>query len=143
MKTIEQIALSVAQEMDILWFEGKESEDGIVKQEAIDFAKQFLDAWLAQQEPVAWVDTVTSPRPRCITNLDYRSVTEAESGVEYVPLFLAAPPAVPEGYVLVPKEPSEEMCAEGCLKVGALYGHHGARSMYQAMIAAAPKGDQE
>ena len=140
MKTIEQIALEMAQEMDILWFEGKESEDGIVKQEAIDFAQKFLAAYLEQQEPVAW----------CYVQSGYTHYTDDKRdwydapGIEEVtPLFLATQPAVPEGYVLVPKEPSEEMCAEGCLKVCALYGHHGARSMYQAMIAAAPKGEQE
>ena len=80
------------------------------------------------QEPVAWYD-----KHGMITHDVFEGVT---------PLFLAPSPAIPEGYVLVPKEPSEEMCAEGCLKVGALYGHHGARSMYQAMIAAA-QGEQE
>ena len=133
MKTIDEVIEDVAKEVGA----------NAMCKDPVAFAVKVNSAYLAQQEPVAWVDTVTSPRPRCITNLDYRSVTEAESGVEYVPLFLAPPPAVPEGYVLVPKEPTEEMCAEGCLKVGALYGNRGARSMYQAMIAAAPKGDQE
>jgi len=50
---------------------------------------------------VAWVDTLDTARPRCITNLDYRSVTEAKLGVEYVPLFLS--PTIPEGMALVPK----------------------------------------
>ena len=121
MKTIEQIALEVAQEMGLIANSVYEA-----------FAKQFIAAYLEQQEPVAW----------CYVQSGYTHYTDDKRdwydapGIEEVtPLFLA-PPAVPEGYVLVPKEPSEEMCAEGCLKLGALYGHHGARSMYQAMIAA-------
>ena len=146
MKTIEQIALSVAQEMDILWFEGKESEDGIVKQEAIDFAQKFLAAWLAQQEPVAWVSghlRYAFERTERYVPIAVEVSLVNMGWKNQIPLFLAPPPAIPEGMCLVPKEPTEEMCAEGCLKVGALYGNHGARSMYQAMIAAAPKGDQE
>ena len=130
MKSIEQIALEVAQEMGLIANSVYEA-----------FAKQFLAAWLAQQEPVAWllgrvVDSFAAD--------GYETCTEAEAkSFGGFPVFLATTPAVPEGYVLVPKEPTEEMCAEGCLKVGALYDNHGARSMYQAMIAAAPKGEQE
>ena len=140
MKTIEEIALELLPDSRLkehLWFKGTRP---IEKDVAIDFAKQFLAAYLEQQEPVAW----------CYVQSGYTHYTDDKRdwydapGIEEVtPIFLAPPPAVPEGYVLVPKEPSEEMCAEGCLKVGALYGHHGARSMYQAMIAAAPKGEQE
>ena len=135
MKSIEQIALETAQEMGLIANSVYEA-----------FAKQFLDAWLAQQEPVAWVDTVTSPRPRCITNLDYRSVTEAESGVEYVPLFLAPPPAIPEDMCLVPLEPTERMLEEAYVFGNCMLqatNKCDPALLYKAMIAAAPKGEQE
>ena len=56
-----------------------------------------------------------------------------------LPLFLAPPPAIPEGYVLVPKEPSEAM-----LKAGnkSMLGSGNWRTLYKAMIAAA-QGEQE
>jgi len=42
MKTVEQIAISTAEDLGIIWHEGKVSEEGILQQEAIDFAKAFL-----------------------------------------------------------------------------------------------------
>ena len=128
MKTIEQIALEVAQEMGA----------NAMCKDPVGFAAKVNAAWLAQQEPVAWISNESIYRLKHGGNSKGTvPVHLMRSGVSKIPLFLAPPPAVPEGYILVPKEPSEEMCAEGCLKVGALYGHHGARSMYQAMVAAA------
>ena len=54
------------------------------------------------KEAVAWVDTLEAAQPRCVTNLDYRSVTEAKLGVEYIPLFLS--PTIPEGWAQIPPE---------------------------------------
>ena len=131
MKTIEQIARDLGDDWDATLPEDKAFIESV--------AKSYLAAWLAQQTPVAWllgrvVDSFAAD--------GYETCTEAEAkSFGGFPVFLAPPPAVQEGYVIVPKEPTEEMCAEGCLKVGALYGHHGARSMYQAMIAAA-QGEQ-
>jgi hypothetical protein len=45
--------------------------------------------------PVAWVDTLDTARPRCVTSLDYRSVTEAKLGVEYIPLYAIQQPPAP------------------------------------------------
>ena len=133
MKTIEQIALEVA--------EAPGNQEGV-----IEFAVAVHTAWFAQQEPVGWVSghlRYAFERTESYVPIAVEVSLVNMGWKNQIPLFLAPPPAVPEGYVLVPLEPSEEMCAEGCLKVGALYGHHGARSMYQAMIAAAPKGEQE
>ena len=87
MKTIEEIALETAHEMDIIWYEGKETEDGIAQQEAIDFAKKFLAAWLAQQEPVAYM----APSGTCVTAEDV-SYTPNLTDYYTIPLY-AAPPA--------------------------------------------------
>ena len=132
MKTIEQIALEVA--------EAPGNQEGV-----IEFAVAVHTAWFAQQEPVGWVSghlRYAFERTERYVPIAVEVSLVNMGWKNQIPLFLAPPPAVPEGYVLVPLEPSEEMCAEGCLKVGALYGHHGARSMYQAMIAAA-QGEQE
>ena len=122
MKTIDEISLEVAQDMGLIANSVYEA-----------FAKQFLAAWLAQQEPVAWAATSDEGK---VEALGFNASRRFDT-----PLFLAPPPAVPDGYVLVPKEPTKEMLSAGCQKLGALYGHHGARSMYQAMIAA--QGEQE
>ena len=46
-------------------------------------------------------------------------------------------PAIPEGYALVPVEPTLEMIEAGRASLGALYGQHGAMTAYRAMLAAA------
>ena len=87
MKTIEQIALETNDKLDKPFF----YDHG-----AIDFAKEFLAAWLEQsQEPVAWMGR------------DGEDFSYKESSYFTKPLFLAPQPATLEGYVLVPKEPSD------------------------------------
>ena len=68
MKTVEQIALEIANELGIIWREGCGFESGIVEVEAIDFAEKFLAAWLEQQsqEPVAYM----APSGTCVTAED-------------------------------------------------------------------------
>ena len=89
MKTIEQIALEVADEMGIVWREGCDFESGIVEVEAIDFAEKFLAAWLEQQsqEPVAYM----APSGTCVTAEDV-SYTPNWTDYYTIPLY-AAPPA--------------------------------------------------
>ena len=157
MKTTEQIALEVADEMGIVWREGCDFESGIVEVEAIAFAEKFLAAWLEQQsqEPVAymapsgtcvtaedvsytpnWTDYYTIPLyaapPPAKVEPSQEPVAWASGHLRYaferteryiplsvevslvnlgwknqLPLFLAPQPTIPEGYVLVPKEPSD------------------------------------
>ena len=98
MKTIEQIALESLRSEFIT--------DAVGKQTLIDFAKQFLAAWLAQQEPVAWISNESKYRLKHGGNSKGTvPVHLMRSSASKIPLFLAPPPAVPEGYVLVPKEP--------------------------------------
>ena len=52
------------------------------------------------------------------------------------------PEQVPDGYVLVPKEPTPQMVGEGAKKLGALYGHHMTAQCYRAMLAAAQKKEE-
>lgn len=44
-----------------------------------------------EQEPVAWIESLEKPQPRCVTNLKYRSVAEVDAGVQYIPLYTATP----------------------------------------------------
>jgi len=58
------------------------------------------------------------------------------------------PAAVPDGYALVPVEPTEDMCFAPDVRVGnstwdgyqSLADMHECKEIYKAMIAAAPKG---
>jgi len=52
-----------------------------------------IEAELAkpEQEPVAWVESLEKPQPRCVTNLKYRSVAEVNAGVQFIPLYTASP----------------------------------------------------
>lgn len=47
----------------------------------------------------------------------------------------------PEGWVMAPVEPTEEMLDAGSKKLGALYGHEGAKHCWHAQLAAAPKAE--
>ena len=44
-----------------------------------------------EQEPVAWVKTLSEPQPHCVTDLKYMSFADAKASVQYIPLY-AAPP---------------------------------------------------
>ena len=50
----------------------------------------------------------------------------------------ASPASAPEGWKLVPFEPTDAMIECGCRALGALYGQYGASEAYRAMLAAAP-----
>lgn len=54
--------------------------------------REALRQALAQdeQEPVAWVESLEKPQPRCVTNLKYRSVAEVDAGVQFIPLYAAS-----------------------------------------------------
>lgn len=67
--------------------------DGISREEAMSQIIGLVDPLPAQpeQEPVAWVESLEKPQPRCVTNLNYRSVAEVDAGVQYIPLYTATP----------------------------------------------------
>ena len=50
----------------------------------------------------------------------------------------AIPASAPEGWKLVPVEPTDAMIESGCRALGALYGQYGASEAYRAMLSAAP-----
>ena len=88
------------------------------------------------KEAVAWIDTLDTPHPRCVTNLDYRSLAEVEAGVAYIPLYLA--PVIPAGYALVPVEPTEGMLKAFHTSIKLWLNEEGEdKDVYQAMLAAA------
>lgn len=69
-------------------------EDSMYPQKKQFNAIVALKQALAQpdnQEPVAWVESLEKPQPRCVTNLKYRSVAEVDAGVQFIPLYTASP----------------------------------------------------
>ena len=78
------------------------------------------------QEPVAWMGR------------DGEDFSYKESSYFTKPLFLAPQPAIPEGYMLAPKEPTEAMI------LAARHSHEGEvylpYSVYKSMIEAAQGG---
>ena len=74
MKTIEQIALEVAQEMGLIANSVYEA-----------FAKQVLAAYLEQQEPVAWVLN----RERCTVWWNDKFTDISQAPKKDTPLYLA------------------------------------------------------
>ena len=61
-------------------------------------------------------------------------------GDKGVPLFLDPQPAIPDGWRLVPKEPTQEMVIEGCRSIHCpVSGTDEPYYTYRAMLAAAPE----
>ena len=96
---------------------------------------------MEKQEPVAWVRKLGLDLPSvvCVTDLKYRPSDTPESS--YIPLYLAPgaqpAPSIPEGWMLVPVEPTEVMITAA---LGEFHMLNIRRVMacYDAMLAAAP-----
>ena len=110
--------------------------------------RKALDAEMAQSvEPVAWTtrrfDDIMS-RERYAEHKRLDTYTH-RSGDFDTPLYLHPPqpqattPAVPEGYVLVPVEPTPAMCAEGLEDEGLTIkdGFKYAYALYTCMVKTA------
>jgi hypothetical protein len=101
-------------------------------------AASLLDEWL-RAEPVAWM-TEESQRRLARGGNDSRGTVpvHVERGlIASIPLY-AAPPAAPEGYVLVPMEPTKEMIVAGGAAQGEACPWWGEPAVcYRAMLAAA------
>lgn len=100
---------------------------------------------MVRQEPVAWARKLGLDVPSfgCVTDLKYRPSDIPESS--YIPLYIlpgAQPaPNVPEGWKLVPIEPTFEMLDKG---LDQSFGYVGvARDVWAAMLAAAPNERSE
>ncbi|HEQ2047821.1 TPA: DUF551 domain-containing protein [Raoultella ornithinolytica] len=97
--------------------------------EASALARMALAAM--DSEPVAHVD------PHCVHNIIWTDYGVALENIGVgAPLFAAPQPApvMPDGYVLVPKEPTEEMNKAGW---SAMNEHDAINPTYRAMLAAA------
>ena len=138
---IEVIAIEVAEEMPqgFLWNEGCGYESGVIKSEVREFAARFLSRIDAERgkEAVAWMcwldDDSEMPMHRaCLTTFE---------PIQYVrrrPLFLAPQPAIPEGYALVPVEPTDAMVeASGAECLPGKSAYRVCADMWGAMLAAA------
>lgn len=64
--------------------------DGDEFYETLTALRQAI-AQAEKQEPVAWVEGLEKPQPRCVTNLKYLSVAEVDAGVQFIPLYAASP----------------------------------------------------
>ena len=85
---------------------------------------------------------------KAVSNIDIDEGTRAREAFEALraqkPVEAALQSPVPEGYVLVPREPSEGMLAAGYMQtpiIGAeAVGHDVIKDIYKSMISAAQKG---
>ena len=104
----------------------------------------------AQQEPVFWAISYDGKTPSSLFSRQDCALLDLEvrrlGGTACkLPLYAASQPAIPQGWVLVPEEPTPEMCAAG---VQALYSASvgdfettgsEVRITYSAMLAARPQ----
>lgn len=94
----------------------------------------------AQQDPIGYFIDVTTNGVSTGRIEQAAEEYKAEPGV--FPLFRRPPaPAVPEGWQLVPAEPTSEMLSEGLEDEGCTIkdGKRFAGALYRAMLAAAPQ----
>ena len=104
--------------------------------DAITALRTALEA-AEKSEPVAWV------APIAIEVSSGKCSASAWSGVKTnshtIPLYTHPAPAIPDGWCLMPKEPTEEMidAADESLFYGKALSE-----LYKAMLAAAPKPEE-
>jgi regulator of replication initiation timing len=87
---------------------------------------------LREQEPVAWLCETDGNVDAVVT--EHAKETYAKCGRKITPLYTAPQPAIPEGYVLVPVEPTQEML-DVILNTHDVYGF--AADLYKALLDAA------
>lgn len=104
--------------------------------EARQMARELLALREAGKEPVAW--EWQNRHQRHVTNDEERARNLAWDGVKVIPLY-AAPqlPAVPDGWVMVPKVPTMAMMDEFDSIID--YGAEDSKDAWSRLIAAAPK----
>jgi hypothetical protein len=89
-----------------------------------------------EQEPVAWGVVASNTGQICRVELDFDEVHDHDQRY-IVPLYAAPQPAIPEGFVLVPVEPTQEML-DVILNTHDVYGF--AADLYKALLDAAQQG---
>lgn len=132
MKTLEQIALEIATDIG-LW----NPEDNRPQLDPAEFARRLVAA-LGAQEPVA---TLHDDGYFVLRNVSDTLKYKAQFAGWKMNVF-AAPvlPSVPEGWQLVPKQPTPEMLEEGNSGFRSPDSkRHTISSCYRAMLAAAPE----
>lgn len=93
----------------------------------------------ARQEPVAWMhqDTLAAmleARTEARARYPVARLTDYDDKTDYAPLYTTPQPAIPNGYALVPMEPTQAMI-DAMIPVEEI----GYWAMYEAAIAAAQK----
>lgn len=93
--------------------------------------------WLAKLNVALPASQQEGAQPVCETGLPGRRIHRWFKTVPTGTLLYSAPsPALPEGHVIAPKEPSKEMCVAG--NDASAWHVRDADDIYRAMIAAAP-----
>ncbi|GEM_PF-5974437 len=97
-----------------------------------------LEARIEPLKPIAWIVHARTG-DQLTQDGDYVANAEGMANIHSTPLYaapLAQPVAVPDGYALVPVDPTPAMMAEICLVEG--WTERALKARYQAMLAAAP-----
>lgn len=116
--------------------EERDATPGAVNEDAANaLAAMKLALASLEAEPVAWLLSGGGAK----NNVSFDSGNAyADPLREVTPLYTVPPaPVVPNGWVMVPVAPTEEMLAELCLVKG--WTDRALNARYQAMLAAAPK----
>lgn len=92
-----------------------------------------FDAW-AGDEPYHVFRTEASARNYV------EGLSEHHDDARVVPLYAAPQPAIPDGWKLVPMEPTEEMLRSAFYEAGGSYEN--TEGIYSAMLAASPQCNQ-
>lgn len=128
MKTLKAIALEVA----------VQTAHPRNAQEVADIAEAVLAAYLAQQEPVAYI---CPPSSVCSTPLGYSReevLADGESTDGMIPAYLAPP--IKPGFVLLPSKPTPAIC-EVIRNEHDIYGS--AEELYAMIINAASQENKD
>jgi hypothetical protein len=96
----------IALEVAIQLYKPKNGFTPGFEHDLIEFASRFLDKIRETQKPVAWLQNGEWPKHKHW----YPSISELNLYGKPVPLFTTPPaPAIPEGWQLVPIDPTPEM----------------------------------
>ena len=133
MNTLDELTLKVAKEQYCDDFHKWPEE---YTKRVIDFAHRLV-AELAKQEPAGHYCVSYFRGSAGMANTEFQPSIDFAEGTHA----LYAAPVIPAGWVMVPEEPTAEMCeaAEGQWMVGSNVDM--AKREYKAMLAAAPKGE--
>ncbi|EBV0861632.1 hypothetical protein DNU44_16085, partial [Salmonella enterica subsp. enterica serovar Typhimurium] len=113
-------------------------ENGLTRGEQMDLARIALAS--LEAEPIGYMNRFTGR----VFSLDEQPGADTDTDV-YEPVYAAPPaPVVPDGYALVPVEPTDEMIAAAMNCEDVLFNSDESfcvqfGNIYEAMLAAAPQ----